>query len=104
MELTAVNNRLLEIVKALPQLGRELYAAEYAYQVRFSYLITHSGMGNAQAREAEALTVCDVEGFYAPLLELRYKYKALYQEKDCLIAIGDNLRAISLAEKSSMHT
>lgn len=101
MLLPDVNYRLEEIAKFLPMKIRELHDAEYAYQIRFSYLITHSGMGNAQAREAEAIATCNAEGLYQPLLDLRGEYKALYHEKECLIEISRNLRATQVGSYGS---
>lgn len=100
MILEQVNKRLAELAVALPLKIRELQKAEYEYITRFSDLVAHSGMGNAQAREAEAITVCKTEGLLEPLYDLRGEYRALYQEKECLTEIGRNLRALQVGQST----
>lgn len=99
MILTDINKRLEEISEILPKGLAELQRAEYAYQTRFSYLVSHSGMGNAQSREAEALLVCDQEGLYSPLADLRGQCRGLQVEKDCLMEISRNIRFVEQGER-----
>jgi hypothetical protein len=84
-----------ELIKVLPVKLKELQVAEYNYDRRYNSLFLQSGMGTIVAKEAEAKSVCDEEGLFSPLADLRGELKALYIEKDLLTEMSRNLRTIS---------
>lgn len=99
MDLNKINQALGELSVELPKKVRELSEAEYQYERRFADLVVHSGMGTALLKESEAKTALDAEGLWEPLIMLRGEVRALYHEKDCMLAIGANLRAMQVGQE-----
>ncbi len=95
MNLQEINQRLLELIKVLPPKIKELQKAEYLYARRHAALILQPESGaTIVARDAYATSVCDEEGLYSPLADLRGDVKGLYSEKDLLIEMSRNLRTL----------
>jgi hypothetical protein len=99
MDLNAINARLGELMTLLPEKLKAVQQAEYKYAVREASVFMQSGMATIAAKEKEAKLVCDQEGFYLPLTELRGDVKALLNEKDMLIEMSRNLRTLSGREE-----
>lgn len=94
MNLEEINTRLFEIKEELTQAIRNLEELEYAYNKRYFYLLIHSAMGNAPAREAEASLVCDEEGLYKPFLDKKTDVRTLSHEKEILLEVAKNIRLL----------
>lgn len=92
MDLEIINSELNEISIELKTKLPELKKAEYDYNKVYFDAIIKSGMGNAQAREAEAFLRCDQEGVLAPFDELKIIVRTLVNRKECLIEIAKNIR------------
>ena len=94
MTLEAVNEILQELANQFPLAIEKARGTEYEYEMRFFQLLLNSGMGNAQAREAEAKAICDTEGLYRPMIEAKGLVRTLYNQKECYIEIARNLRTM----------
>ena len=92
MDLEIINQELKQISKELQEKLPELKLAEYNYNKVYFDSIIKSGMGNAQAREAEAFLTCDQEGVLVPFEELKIIVRTLVTRKECLIEISKNIR------------
>lgn len=99
MNLTEVNDKLLEIAVQLPAKLQDQREAEARYNLRFYDLMLKSGMGNQEKRDAEANLVCQEEGLLEPVQVLRADVRSLYHMKDCFISIASNLRAMQVREE-----
>lgn len=71
-----------------------MQAAEYAYDKRYRVLLLQSGMKTVGLKEAEVAGICDEEGLYSPLADLRGELKVLYIERDVLLEMSRNLRTL----------
>lgn len=94
MNLEEINKELLRIAKELAVSLPKLKEAEYKYNMVYFDALLHSGMGNAQAREAESYKRCDTEGVLKPFEELKVTVRTLITEKECYIEIAKNIRTL----------
>ena len=99
MTLQEATQSLEELSQKLPQKIKEHQQADTAYMLRFYELTLKSGMGTIVAKEAEANVICNEEGLLQPVQVLRADVKALYSQKDLLIELSRNLRALEYGQE-----
>lgn len=99
MTLSQVTEALEVLSIQLPRKIHEHQQADTAYMLRFYELTLKSGMGTIAAKEAEANLTCDQEGLLQPVQVLRADVKAFYAQRDLLIELSRNLRALEYGQE-----
>lgn len=97
-ELERYNKVLQETLDKIVEILPSVEKFESEYNARYFDLLLHSPYGNAPAREAEAKTVCRVEGLEDKYLEAKLQLRILLTRKDFLFEMSRNLRAVYVTE------